>query len=76
MQGVVTAQQLTEKIALLDPPQRETVYRFISSILSKRQTRDIDATKQLLLETSVWNEEDVRQIHEAQEDVNAWRIPS
>ncbi len=76
MQSVVTAQQLTEKIELLDPPQRETVYRFISSILSNLDGRDAAAKRQLLLETSVWSEEDVRQIQEAQEDVNAWRIPT
>ena len=75
MQNVVTAEQLTEQIELLNPPQRETVYRFISSILSKKQPRDV-AARELLMETSVWSEGDVGPILEAQADVNAWRIPT
>ncbi len=75
MQSVVTVEQLSEKIGLLDPPQRETVYQFISLILSRKHPRDVGARK-LLLETSIWSKGDVRQIFEAQADVNAWRIPT
>ena len=76
MHSVVTAEQLTEKIALLDPPQRETVYQFISAILSKKRGRGDAAKRDLLLRTSIWSDGDVRKIHAAQEDVNAWRIPT
>ena len=75
MQSIVTAEQLSDKIELLDPPQRETVYQFVSFILSQKHTRDA-AAKELLLETSIWSRGDVQQVLEAQADLNAWRIPT
>ncbi len=75
MQSVITAEQLTEKIQLLDPPQRETVYQFVSSILSKKHPR-VAGAKKLLLETSIWSKNDVQPILDAQADVNRWRIPT
>ena len=62
---MITQQQLYKKFELLDPLQRETVSEFIDFLLSKHRISQLDK-KTLLLRTSVWSEESIKQIEEVQ----------
>ena len=75
MSSPITNRQLEEKIELLQPSQKQRVYELVLSLLGQ-SAADSTARKHLLLETSVWSEQDIRPIEEAQQDVNAWRIPT
>ena len=70
-----TPQQIAEKLELLPPPQRETVFELINRLLNQSEARESADKKGLLLQASVWSEDDVRHVREAQEAVNRWRIP-
>ena len=72
---MITSEKIYEKCGLLDPLQRETVSEFIDFLLSKHPVCRHDK-KSLLLQTSVWNNEDIQAIEEAQKDINAWRLPT
>lgn len=75
MQQVITKEQLWEKLDLLNPRQQQNVLAFIDSLLNAQRTVD-KQDKQQLLTLSVWTEEDILPILEAQERMNAWQIPS
>ena len=70
-----TPQQIAEKLELLPLPLRETVFELINRLLNQSEARGSADKKGLLLQTSVWSEDDVRNVREAQEAVNRWRIP-
>ena len=70
-----TPQQIVKKLELLPPPQRETVFELINRLLNQSEARESAEKKGLLLQASVWSEDDVRNVREAQETVNRWRIP-
>ncbi len=70
-----TPQQIAEKLELLPPPQRATVFELVNRLLNQNQARESAEKKGLLLQASVWSENDVRNVREAQEAVNRWRIP-
>lgn len=76
MKRALTTQQLIEKFALLDPFQKYTVYEFMTFLLSKHQSADANASKDLLLQTSVWTDQDIQPIYDVQQDINAWHIPT
>ncbi len=76
MQDIITAQQLTETFELLEPPQKQTVYEFMTFLLSRHRVHPIQESKQLLLQTSVWSEHEIQRIYDVQEEMNTWRIPT
>ena len=71
---MITSETISEKCELLDPSQRETVFEFIDFLLHKHQ-RSCSDKRDLLLQTSVWSEEDIRPIEEVQKDINRWQLP-
>ncbi|KPA17024.1 hypothetical protein MHK_002760, partial [Candidatus Magnetomorum sp. HK-1] len=58
---------------LLDHQQRETVFLFINFLLSKK-TVNKSNNKHVLLNTSVWNENDIQSIEQVQKDMSKWTI--
>lgn len=76
MQSAITIEQLAEKFELLSPSQKRALYEFVDSLLRRDGANGSAGSKALLLETSVWSEQDVRRIREAQQDLDAWRIPA
>jgi hypothetical protein len=76
MPSMITTQQVSEKFELLDPPQKQTVYEFILFLLSKPRGHTISEDKQILLHTTVWTERDIQRIHEVQQDMTTWHIPT
>jgi len=73
MTNVVSINQLNEKLYLLDHQQRETVFLFINFLLSKKIINK-SSNKQVLLNTSIWNEHDIQSIEQVQKDMSKWRI--
>ena len=73
MTNVVSISQLNEKLYLLDHQQRETVFLFINFLLSKKSINK-SSNKQVLLNTSVWNENDIQSIEQVQKEMNKWTI--
>ena len=71
---MITTQQLSQKCELLDPIQRETVAEFVDFLLARHQKASADK-QAILLRTSVWEEESLRKILEAQQAVNTWKPP-
>jgi hypothetical protein len=73
MTNVVSISQFNEKLYLLDHQQRETVFLFINFLLSKKSINK-SSNKQVLLNTSVWNENDIQSIEQVQKEMNKWTI--
>ena len=73
MANVVSINQFNEKLYLLDHQQRETVFLFINLLLSKKSINK-SSNKQVLLNTSVWNEHDIQSIEQVQKEMNKWTI--
>ena len=69
---MITTLQLSKKCELLDPIQRETVAEFVDFLLARHQKTSSDK-KAILLRTSVWEEESLQKILEAQQAVNTWK---
>jgi len=74
MQKFISKEQLWEKVNRLHPFLQQTVVMFIDSLL-KTQTLVNKRDKSRLLNLSVWREEDIQQIEEAQNRINAWQLP-
>ena len=74
MQQIMTREQLWEQFGRLDLSQQKKVAAFIESILTP-EMRNTGRDKRSLLTLSVWNEEDIAQIQDAQDRINAWRVP-
>jgi hypothetical protein len=75
MQQVISKEQLWEKITLLDSFQQQTVLTFIDALLDAQPAagrRD----KRRLLALSLWTDEDIQRIEEAQDRINAWQLPT
>ncbi|MEZ4712127.1 MAG: hypothetical protein R3A44_33375 [Caldilineaceae bacterium] len=71
MQQTISKEQMWEKLNLLDFVQQQSVMAFIDSLL--KTERSIERRdKNRLLALSVWTDEDLRPIEEAQERINAW----
>jgi hypothetical protein len=75
MQQIISKKQLWEKLGQLNPLLQQTVIVFIDSLLETQTTVD-QRDKRRLLALSVWNDEDVQRIEEAQDRVNAWQLPA
>lgn len=74
MQNLIAWEQLWEKLDLLSGWQQQLVLRLINSLLDAQPAagrRD----KERLLSLSVWSDEDIHRIEEAQAKVNEWRLP-
>lgn len=74
MQQMITREQLWEKLGQLDPFQQQSVVAFIDSLL-KPQVSSAKRDKRELLTLSVWTDEDIILIQEAQDRINAWNFP-
>ena len=74
MQQIISKEQLWAKLGLLHPFQQQTVVAFIDSLL-KTQTVVDKRDKSGLLTLSVWTEQDLQPIKEAQDRINAWQLP-
>lgn len=72
---MVTHKILAEKCQQLDPLERETVGEFIDFLLSKH-TQSRENAQQALLDTSVWNDDDIASIEQVQQDMAQWHIPT
>ncbi len=75
MRQTIFREQLWSKLTLLDPFQQETVVALIDSLL-KAQPVAGKRDKSKLLSLSVWTEQDIQQIEEAQDRINAWQLPT
>lgn len=73
MLKVISSSQLYEKFDLLNTLQKETVYKFIEFLISKN-TIESEKKKCILLKTSVWSQEDIKYIEDAQKDISRWTI--
>lgn len=74
MQQTISKQQLLEKIDHLNPFLQQTVSTFIDGLL-RTQTTIAKRDKSRLLAISVWSDEDIQPIEEAQGRINAWQLP-
>ena len=75
MQQIISKEQLWAKLNLLNPFQQQTVVAFIDTLL-KTQTAVDKRDKSRLLTLSVWTEQDLQPIEEAQARLNAWQLPA
>jgi len=74
MQQSISKEQLWAKLDLLNAFQQQTVVAYIDSLL-KTQTAVDKSDKSRLLTLSVWTEQDLQPIEEAQARINAWQLP-
>jgi len=74
MQSVIAREQLWEKLNLLNNWQQKMVFGLIDSLLEVQSTVD-KRDKKRLLSLSVWAEQDIERIEEAQGKVNEWQLP-
>lgn len=58
MEDVVTVQKLTAKLSRLDSIQKQIVDEFVTFLLSKQRALKPGEAKRLLLQTSVWTDEE------------------
>lgn len=76
MEQIVTMdQQIVQKVVRLDPIQKQTVSSFIDFLLS-RQVESPSARKSALLEISVWDDQAIAAIQDAEQKINAWTLPT
>jgi hypothetical protein len=74
MQQTISKEQLLEKIDHLNPFLQQIVSTFIDGLL-RTQTTSAKRDKSRLLAISVWSDEDLQPIEEAQSRINAWQLP-
>ncbi|HRW11398.1 MAG TPA: hypothetical protein P5121_40145 [Caldilineaceae bacterium] len=75
MQQAISKDQIWKKLEQLNLLQQQTVLAFIDSLANTQPTvgkRD----KSQLLNLSIWTEEDIQSIQEAQDRINAWQLPT
>lgn len=72
MPDITSNHNMTEKINLLTPSQKQTLYDFIDFLLSKNHTEKKD--KKSLLSVSVWDDRDIEAIEEARKELNLWSL--
>lgn len=70
----ISKEQLWRKMEMLDSFQQETVVAFIDSLLESHTLEKPE--KRNLLTLSVWSDEDIEQIVEAQKRINEWQLPA
>ena len=86
MQEIIQTRTITEKLNLLPPMQKQTVYEFIDFLLNKNhigqaaenittiENDSIEEKRSGLLDISVWSEEDIEVIYQGQKEMNKWSI--
>ena len=74
MSTAMVEEQIVEKISLLDPSQKKTVYDFVNFLLSQQTQTGQDTSA--LLNVSVWEEEAIEAVEEAQRAINLWQPES
>lgn len=74
MQQTISREHLWNKLDLLDPLQQETVVALIDSLLEAQPVAG-KRDKRRLLALSVWTEQDIQQIEDAQDWINEWQLP-
>lgn len=74
MSIAMVEEQIVEKISLLDPIQKKTVYDFVNFLLSQQAQPVQDASA--LLNVSVWEDEAIEAVEEAQRTINLWQPES
>lgn len=67
----MTNAPLEMKFRLLTPIQRQEVADFIDFLLHRAEVAPIDK-KRVLLNLSVWNDEDVQAVETVQKEINRW----
>jgi hypothetical protein len=75
MQHSMTREQLWDKLGQLDPFQQQSVADFVEFLL-RTKTPAGKRNKKELLTLSVWTDEDIAQIQEVQDGINAWNFPA
>lgn len=63
MSSAIAEKQIYQKLNLLNPLQRQEVDDFIEFLLRRKPVPEIDK-KQVLLNISVWSEEDIQAIED------------
>ena len=74
MQNAIVREQLWEKLNLLNSWQQQMVFGLIDSLLDAQPTTG-KRDKKRLLSLSVWTEQEIERIEEAQGAINEWRLP-
>lgn len=74
MQQLVTPKQIWKQFGQLSPSQQKEVAIFIESLLTSEPPK-VKRDRRPLLQLSVWSEDDIARIEEAQDRINAWNIP-
>lgn len=75
MQQSITRDKWAELFDLLSPFQKKIVMTFIDSLLRARdQTTKRD--KRELLNISVWDQDALQEVADAQHRINQWQIPT
>jgi hypothetical protein len=72
---MLSNEALLKKIQCLDDVEKAIVQCFIESSLKRREL-SLSRQKEILLQTSVWDEESIQHIESVQEDINQWPIPT
>ncbi|WP_045222745.1 hypothetical protein [Desulfonatronum thioautotrophicum] len=72
---MLSNEALLQKIKGLDVVDKAIVQSFIESSL-KRKELSLLRQKEILLQTSVWDEESIQRIESVREDINQWPIPT
>ena len=75
MQQAITREQLWDKFGQLEPFQQQSVAALIDSLLLPKTSAG-KRDKKSLLALSVWTYEDIAQIQETQDRINAWTFPA
>ncbi len=66
---------LLEKFQRLDDSEKIILQNFIDSSLNIRQLPH-SRQKEVLLQTSVWDEESIQEVESVREEMNQWQIPT
>ncbi len=74
MSTTMVEEQIVEKISLLDPIQKKTVYDFVNFLLSQQTQTGQDTSA--LLNVSIWEEEAIEAVEEVQRAINLWQPES
>ena len=75
MQQILLMEDLWNKFERLSAVQQETVAAFIDSMLAS-QSALANLDKRQLLMTSVWSEDEIKQITDVQDQISKWQLPA
>lgn len=75
MQHSISKDRWVEFFDLLSPFQQKIVFTFVDSLLGRKQ-QSTQREKRELLDLSVWTDDDIGEIEDAQRRINEWQIPA